>query len=99
MRSIVSAVHLVLGFLSCYSTGFKLPEARAEDPPVLAAVTNLPATGISSGRATLNALVNPNGTSTDLGFQYGTDPALGPTVSTVAGSAGQSGSLDGLGKA
>ena len=57
-------------------------------------VTTVAATSISSGGATLNASVNPEGNATTYSFVYGTDPTLtSGTTSTTAQSAG-SGSSD-----
>jgi sugar lactone lactonase YvrE len=58
------------------------------------------ATGITPTAATLNANVNPNGSTTNTSFQYSTDPSLpANVVTTLAGSAGQTGSADGSGSA
>jgi hypothetical protein len=52
-------------------------------------VTTLAATAITTTAATLNASVNPNGSSTDTLFQYSTDPGLAANVvTTLAGVAG-----------
>ena len=63
-------------------------------------MTTLAATAITVGTATLNASVNPNGSSTDTSFQYSLDPTLPANiVTTLAGSPGMSGSADGTGSA
>ena len=60
-------------------------------------MTTLAATAITVGTATLNASVNPNGSSTDTSFQYSLDPTLPANiVTTLAGSPGQSGRAEGL---
>jgi hypothetical protein len=73
---------------------------RLEDRPLLSGgptVTTLAATAITVGTATLNASVNPNGSSTDTSFQYSLDPTLPANiVTTLAGSPGQSGRAEGL---
>ncbi len=62
--------------------------------------TTLPATVITSTTATLNGSVNPNGNSTVALFQYSTNPTLPPNVvTTLAGTAGVTGSADGTGAA
>jgi autotransporter-associated beta strand protein len=54
------------------------------DPP---AVTTVAASNVEATSATLNAEVNPNGTSTTVWFEYSTDPNLdGVNVSLAAGS-------------
>ncbi len=67
-----------------------------EDRPLLSGpptVTTLAATAITVGTATLNASVNPNGSSTDTSFQYSLDPTLPANiVTTLAGSPGEPGS-------
>jgi hypothetical protein len=49
-------------------------------------VTTGSATSISASGATLQATINPNGTSTRARFQYSTDPSFNPTVATTLGS-------------
>jgi DNA-binding beta-propeller fold protein YncE len=64
------------------------------------AATTLPATAITSTTATLNGSVNPNGSSTDASFLYSTNSTLAlHVVTTLAGTAGQTGSTDGTGAA
>ncbi|MEI6653274.1 MAG: choice-of-anchor D domain-containing protein [Verrucomicrobiota bacterium] len=61
------------------------------DPP---AVTTMPANPITMASTTLNATVNPMGSSTTVWFEVSNDPGLdGVQVTTVAGSA--SGFVDG----
>src|SRR5208337_2055469 len=62
--------------------------------------TTQAASAISSTGATLSGSINPNGSSTDTLFQYSTDPSLpANVVTTLAGTAGQTGSADGTGSA
>ena len=59
-------------------------DTRRECPP---AATTQAATAITATGATLNASVNPNGSSTDTSFQYSTDPSLpANVVTTLAGT-------------
>jgi len=68
--------------------------------PSTPTVTTLAATAVTTTAATLNASVNPEGSSTDTFFQYSTDPTLpANVVTTLAGLAGQHGSTDGTGSA
>jgi uncharacterized delta-60 repeat protein/uncharacterized repeat protein (TIGR01451 family) len=67
----------------------------ASMPPTVA---NLPASILSVSGGTLNATINPNGTSTSAYFAYSTDPSFTPTVvTTLAGSEYQPGFVDGTG--
>ena len=74
-----------------------------EDRILLAAapdVTTLAATNVTGSGATLNASINPQGSRTDTFIQYSTDPSFPLNiVTTLAGSAGQTGSTDGTGSA
>ena len=55
--------------------------------PVAPSVTTSAATGVTSGAATLNGSVNPNGSSATYHFEYGFDASYGSsTQSTGAGS-------------
>jgi sugar lactone lactonase YvrE len=64
-------------------------------------VTTLPATAVTGTAATLNGSVNPNGSSsTSTFFQYSTDPNAAPNdVTTIAGTAGMKGYVNGPGLA
>jgi len=80
------------------------PLEGLEDRALLAGApplaTTLPATAVTATSATLNATVNPNGTSTDTLFQYSSDSTLpANVVTTLAGTPGASGSADGTGSA
>jgi hypothetical protein len=70
-------------------------------PSVPPTATTQPATAVMGTGATLNATVNPNSSTTAALFQYATDPGLATAniVTTLAGSAGQTGSADGTGAA
>ena len=52
----------------------------------LPSVTTTATSPISAAGATLNASVNPEGSSTTVRFQYSTDPSFPLTVSTIIGS-------------
>src|SRR4029077_9301447 len=67
----------------------------APAPPT--ATTQEP-TAVTPTTATLDATVNPNGSTTDTFFQYSTDPNLKYNVTTLAGS-GNPGYADGIGAA
>src|SRR4051794_35170094 len=68
-------------------TAFPLPAA---DPPT---VTTLAATANTITGPTLNASVNPNGSSTDTSFRYSIDATLPASiVTTLAGTARVTGS-------
>lgn len=53
-------------------------------------VTTLAATNITSSAATLNGSVNPNGSSTNYYFQWGTTTSYGNTTSTASAGSGLS---------
>ncbi len=81
--------------------GLLRPETL-EDRTLLASpvVTTTAATSLTSTGATLNGTVNPNGNTIATAFQYGTNPNLAPNVvTTLAGTAGTSGSTNGTGAA
>ena len=48
--------------------------------------TTRAATGVSASIATLNGLVNPNGSSTDVTFEYGTTASYGSTAPATTGT-------------
>jgi hypothetical protein len=54
--------------------------AYLPEPSMPTAVTN-PATGVTSSAATLNAVVNPNGSATTVRFEWGMTPGYGNTTS------------------
>ena len=62
-------------------------------PDALPSVLTLPATLVVPTGAQLNGLVNPDGISTDVHFEYSTDPGLAGAVSTTTQNIG-SGSVE-----
>ncbi len=56
---------------------FRSVESTVGDPP---SVTTNPATNVSSTSATLNGIVNPNGESTTVKFEYGTTTSYGSEI-------------------
>jgi hypothetical protein len=82
---------------SAGGTAFGSTQSFVTLPPP--AATTQTATTVTGTGATLNATVNPSGFTTAAIFQYSTDPGLAPNVTTLAGTAGQQGSIDGTGAA
>lgn len=69
----------VVGIVSLVSCSWRKSGEGSGSPP---AVFTRPASSILTDRAVLNGTVNPNGSTADAWFEYGTDPALPAWTST-----------------
>ncbi|MHA2068278.1 MAG: fibronectin type III domain-containing protein, partial [Candidatus Thorarchaeota archaeon] len=57
-------------------------------PIGIPSITTSPATSVTSGSATLNGTVNPNGASTACYFEYGTTTSYGSTTTSASAGSG-----------
>ncbi len=94
----ITAINSKLG--STFILGGRSDDFLASQPP---SATTTVATNVAGSSATLNGLVNPNGTSTTVSFRYGTSSGsltstVGATPATLTGSSEQtvSATLTGL---
>lgn len=60
-----------------FNAGLDAVTITSAPPTIAPAVATLPATGVTTGGATLNGSVNPNGFATSYHFEYGTTTAYG----------------------
>lgn len=71
----------VISYANVYTSSLTVSEAQIANPPT--ATTNAATNLLCSGGVKLNGIVNPNGASTTVTFQYGTTVAYGSSVTAT----------------